>query len=215
MNNSNNSQENLEKYVEELKQTINQLKKELEIERGKKKFAQKQKAKLRRENKKLKKQLAQLQSSAPFLAASCKTAEAGGVPSSKTFYRRNRQNGIKKANGGQPGHKGHSRKKPASNSPSVDITLDKCPDCGKDLDKPVRGAEQKRTITDIPFPSHIVYEINYLRYWCSNCKKFVRGELPLPPNQQFGPAVSSWIAYQRMLGMSISTLKFHKFSHPT
>jgi transposase len=192
--------ENVEKYIEELEQTINQLKKELKIERNNKK-------ELKKENKRLKKLLAHLQGSAPFLAASSKTAEAGGIPSSKTFYRRNRQNGDKKAKGGQPGHKGHGRERPASNSPSVDITLDACPVCGTHLHKPVKGAEQKRTITDIPFPRHIVYEINYPRYWCSNCKKLVRGELPLPPNQQFGPAIASWIAYQRMLGLSIGKIQ--------
>ena len=204
---NNNDPENMEKYIEELERTINQLKKELEIEHTKNKSAQKQKSELKKENKRLKKQLAQLQGSAPFLSASDKTAEAGGVPSSKTFYRRNRQNGDKKAKGGQPGHKGHGRERPDPNSPPVHITLDTCPDCGAHLHKPVKGAEQKRTITDIPFPSHIVYEISYLRYWCSNCKKLVRGDLPLPPNQQFGPAVSSWIAYQRMLGLSIGKIQ--------
>ncbi|MDO8873862.1 MAG: IS66 family transposase zinc-finger binding domain-containing protein, partial [Methanoregula sp.] len=197
---NNEKSENKEKYIEELERTIDQLKKELEIERN-------QKNELKRENDNLQKQLAQLQGSAPFLAASCKTAEAGGVPSSKTFYRRNRQNENKKAKGGQPGHKGHGRERPTSNSPFVDITLDACPDCGTHLHNPVKSAEQKRTITDIPFPRHIVYEISYQRYWCPNCKKLVRGELPLPPNQQFGPAVSSWIAYQRMLGLSIGKIQ--------
>jgi len=204
---NNEKPENKEKYIEELERTIDQLKKELEIERNQKKSAVKQKNELEKENDNLKKQLAQLQGSAPFLAASCKTAEAGGVPSSKTFYRRNRQNENKKAKGGQPGHKGHGRERPTSNSPFVDITLDTCPDCGTHLHNPVKGAEQKRTITDIPFPRHIVYEISYQRYWCPNCKKLVRGELPLPPNQQFGPAVSSWIAYQRMLGLSIGKIQ--------
>ena len=82
---NNEKPENKEKYIEELERTIDQLKKELEIERNQKKSAVKQKNELERENDNLKKQLAQLQGSAPFLAASCKTAEAGGVPSSKTF----------------------------------------------------------------------------------------------------------------------------------
>ena len=207
MANDEKTEKNLEEYVEELEQTINQLTQDLEKERNKKKSAQKLNREFKKEIKNLKNLLAQLQSSAPFLSASSKTAEAGGIPSSKIFYRRNRQNGEKKAKGGQPGHKGHGRKRPTSNSPSVDITLDTCPECGTHLNKPVKGAEQKRTITDIPFPRHIVYEINFQRYWCSNCKKMVRGELPIPPNQQFGPALASWIAYQRMLGLSIGKIQ--------
>lgn len=197
----------MEKYVEELEQTIHQLNKELENERKYRISAQKQKNELRKENKKLKKEIARILSSAPFLSASYKTAEAGGVPSSKTFYRRKTRSEENKRSGGQPGHKGQSRKKPASNSPSVNITLDTCPDCGTHLHKPVKGAEQTRTVTDIPFPMHIVYEIHYQRYWCPNCKKLVRGELPLPPNQQFGPGVASWIAYQRMLGLTIRKIQ--------
>lgn len=203
----NKNPENIEKYVDELELTVHQLNKKLEIERKYRISAQKEKLELRKENKKLKKEIARILSSAPFLSASCKTAEAGGVPSSKTFYRRKKRSEEKKRSGGQPGHNGQSRKKPVSNSPSVDITIDTCPDCGTHLSKHVRGAKQTRTVTDIPFPQHIVYEIDYQRYWCPNCKKLVRGELPLPPNQQFGPGVASWIAYQRMLGLTIRKIQ--------
>jgi transposase len=75
---NNDKPENKEKYIDELERTIDQLKKELEIERN-------QKNELKRENDNLKKQLAQLQGSAPFLAASCKTAEAGEFPVQKHF----------------------------------------------------------------------------------------------------------------------------------
>jgi transposase len=90
----------------------------------------------------------------------------------------------------------------------VYVTLDECPDCGMLLGEPVKGAEQKRTVTDIPLPEHIVYEVIFLRYWCNKCNKLVRGELPwLPPNQHFGPAAASWIVYQRMLGLSIGKIQ--------
>ena len=163
---------------------------------------------LRKENKYLKKQLAQFQGSAPFLASSDKTSEAGGVPSSKTYYRRNRQEGTKKARGGQLGHIGHWRKKPTPNSPSLYVETEECPCCGTLLDKPVKGAEESRTITEIPVPKPRIFKIIYLRYWCKKCKKLVRGEVSwIPPNQEFGPSVASWIAYQRMLGLSIEKIQ--------
>jgi len=63
-------------------------------------------------------------------------------------------------------------------------------------------------VTDIPLPDNIVYEIVYPRYWCRECKKLVRGEAPwLPPKQHFGPAVACWIAYQRMLGLTIGKVR--------
>lgn len=199
---------NLEKYIRDLERKIAHLEEELERERNKKKDALQQKKRLEKENRALKKQLAQLLGSAPTLATSDKTAEAGGVPSSKTFYRRNRLEGERKSRGGQPGHTGHGRNKPTQNSPPLYVELDECPDCNTPVGEPVDGAEQRRTITDIPLPEHKVYEIIYLRYWCSKCKKLVRGEVPwLPPNQQFGPAVASWIVYQRMLGLSIGKIQ--------
>ena len=200
--------ENLKKRIHDLERKITQLEGDLEKERNENKITWQQKKKLEKENKALKKQLAQLLSSAPILASSDKTAEAGGVPSSKTFYRRNRQEGEKKPRGGQLGHAGHGREKPTKNSPPLYVELDECPDCSTPVGEPVDGAEQSRIITDIPLPRHNIYEIVYLRYWCNKCKKLVRGEVPwLPPNQQFGPAVASWIVYQRMLGLSIGKIQ--------
>jgi len=207
MTNENNT-ENLNKYIRDLERKNANLEKELEKEQNEKIIVIQENKKLEKENKELKKQLTQFLASLSALATSDKTAEAGGVPSSKTFYKRNRQEGKKNATGGQPGHAGHGRKKPTPNLPPVYVTLDECPDCGMPLDEPVKGAEQKRTVTDIPLPEHIVYEVIFHRYWCNKCEKIIRGEVPwLPPNQHFGPAVASWIAYQRMLGLSIGKIQ--------
>jgi transposase len=200
--------ENLKKRIHDLERKITQLEEDLEKERNENKRTWQQKKSLEKENKDLKKQLAQLVGSAPALAASDKTAEAGGVPSSKTFYRRNRLEGERKTRGGQPGHAGHGREKPIQNSSPLYVELEECPDCSTPMGEPVDGAEQSRIMTDIPLPRHNIYEIIYLRYWCNKCKKLVRGEvLWLPPNQQFGPAVASWIVYQRMLGLSIGKIQ--------
>jgi transposase len=212
---SDDSKENLDKHIQKLERANKNLKEELEKERSKRKNLEKENKDLKeekeifkKENKNLKEQLAKLMSSAPLLAASDRTAEAGGVPTSKVFYRRNRVEGKKRPTGGQPGHIGHGRKSPIPNAPPVRVTLIICPNCSNPVRNKAKGAEQHRTITDIPLPTHIVYEVIYHRYWCKTCKKFVRGEVVwIPPNQQFGPAVACWIAYQRMLGLTIGKIK--------
>ena len=159
---------------------------------------------LEKENSELRKELDKIKTSAPFLAASDKTAEAGGIPSSGTFYRRKTPETERKKTGGQPGHKGHGRKRPEPNTPSVIIPLEKCPYCDTKVNEPIESAAQSRTITDIPVPTHIVYMIMKEGYWCSTCKKIVRGNATwLPPHQEYGPGVASWLAFQRMLGLSI------------
>jgi transposase len=96
--------EDLKKYIHDLERKIAQLEKDLEKEHADKETFRQSNKKLKKENEKLKKDLARLQGSAPVLAGSDKTAEAGGVPTSKVFYKRSRQEGKKKPTGGQPGH---------------------------------------------------------------------------------------------------------------
>ena len=150
MTNENNT-ENLNKYIRDLERKNANLEKELEKEQNEKIIVIQEKKKLEKENKELKKQLTQLQASLSALATSDKTAEAGGIPSSKTFYRRNRQEGKKKATGGQPGHTGHGRKKPTPNLLPLYVTLDECPDCGMPMDERRFAALYLRLSNSIPY----------------------------------------------------------------
>lgn len=189
------------KEAKRLREELEKARKRIEeLERENSDLARK-KGKLEQENKELKDQLSRVMGSAPMLAASDKTAEAGGVPSSKVFYRRPVDQTEKKPTGGQVGHKGHARAKPAPNAPPVNLTLSHCPKCEGELGAPCD--ELVRTVTDIPVPQLLVYEVRTSRYKCPHCKMRVHAEPFLPPNQQFGAYVAAWIAYHRMLGLSM------------
>lgn len=195
----------LKERIRKLEKEKEELSKELEKERIKRE-------KFEKDNEVLREKLAQLLGSALVLGASDKTAEAGGVPSSKIFYKRNRNDKEKKPTGGQPGHKGHGRKRPNPNSPPLHITLDSCPFCNNPNIGEVKSAKQQRTITDIPPPAPKIYDVIYHRYWCDICKKLVRGEVPwLPLHQEFGPFIACWIAYHRILGLTIGKIEASLF----
>ena len=160
---------------------------------------------VREENRRLKEELRRLKTSAPFLAASDRTAEAGGVPSSRTFYRRPTSRGPKRSSGGQRGHRGFGRRRPIPNAPSVRVALEVCPDCSTKLGDPCDSLH--RTITDLPLPSVMVFDLELLRYRCPGCHRRVHADAPFPPNQQFGPVLASWVAHQRMLGLSVGKVR--------
>ena len=91
---------------EQRRRILEQLRKVEQIEKELKGLKEENK-KLREENRRLDKELKKLRSTPMMLASSDATAEAGGVPSSKTFYRRPRHS--KRKRGGQDGHKGVAR----------------------------------------------------------------------------------------------------------
>lgn len=179
--------ERLERVEEEFRQTREEL------------------GRAREEIRRLRKENERLRTSAPWLAASDRTAEAGGVPSSRTFYRRPRPEGNRRPSGGQPGHPGHGRKRPTPNAPSVRVAMDRCPDCSRKLGKPCDSF--RRTITDLPVPQLMIFELEVLRYWCRRCHRRVHADPPFPPHQQFGPVLASWVAHQRMLGLSVEKVR--------
>ncbi len=150
-------------------------------------------------NKQLEEKLQRVLSSAPMLAASDKTAEAGGVPTSKVFYRR-RAYSDKKPTGGQPGHKGHARPRPEPNAEPVILSLEQCPKCHVKLGE--HADSWTSTITDLPKQEMMVYEVVTLRYKCPGCGERVNAERPLP-HKQFGPRLIAFVATNRMRGMSV------------
>lgn len=81
---------------------------------------------------------------------------------------------LKKARkpGGQPGHKGHARKKPEQVTISEIVDVLACPHCGNpDLSRVQQT--RTRTIEDIPIPRPFVTEYTIYGRYCNFCKKVV------------------------------------------
>ena len=157
------------------------------------------------ENKKLRERLSRLEGSPGVLALSDKTAEAGGVPSSKVYYRRPTPDAEKKPTGGQPGHPGRARRRPTPNQPPVHLTLDRCTDCGHRLPEPADALV--RTITDLPPATLHVYEEHRYRYWCGACGSRVTAQSLLSPYEQWGPRLVAFVAHHRMLALSLQKIQ--------
>lgn len=161
--------------------------------------------KLNQDNDKLREQLVRLQNSPGVLALSDRTAEAAGVPSSKTFYRRpTAPAGERKPSGGQPGHPGKGRRRPTPNRPPIELTLDHCPDCKNPLAAPSDWV--CRTVTDLPEVELEVHEERRARYHCACGARPIAATL-FPAYQQYGPRLIAFVAHHRMLGLSVQKIQ--------
>ena len=156
---------------------------------------------LRERLRRTQEELKRIKASAPFLAATDLTAEAGGVPSSRVFYRRPTRPREPQPSGGQPGHEGRSRERPVPNSPPLRLSLDRCTDCGTRLGEPFEV--RRRTITDLPPPRPRVFEVEIPRYTCPGCHRRVEPRSPYPPHRPFGHALLARVVHLRMLGLSV------------
>jgi transposase len=100
--------------------------------------------------------------------------------------RRKEQNDAPKGSPGQKvGHKGVTRPQ-AKPDRQVDVTLERCPECGTELGTPFRV--ESKIIEEIPEPQPIIvteYKIGHYR--CPCCKKEVTGKDPgCPIEGRFG-----------------------------
>ncbi len=162
---------------------------------------EKENRELREKNRRLQEELRRIKASAPFLAASDLTAEAGGVPSSRVFYRRPSRPREPQPTGGQGGHEGRSRERPVPNSPPLRLRLERCGDCGSPLGEPFEV--RRRTITDLPPPQPLIFEVEIPRYTCPGCHRRVEPPSPYPRNRPFGFALMARVVHLRMLGLSV------------
>lgn len=78
----------------------------------------------------------------------------------------------KRKPGGQPGHKGHSRKTPEMVTKTETIDVSICPHCGN---HDLSGIQETRTrvVEDVPIPQPVVTEYTIHRRYCKCCRKLV------------------------------------------
>ena len=136
---------------------------------------------LKRENKLLKDQIAKLE------ARLAKYENAHTPPSLKRG--RKRKKDYDEGNRGKPGqkvgHRGVSRPL-ASPDKEVEVTADRCPECGTELGDPVRI--ESKIIEEIPEPQPIIItEFKIAHYRCPSCHKEVAASNPnIPVEGRFG-----------------------------
>jgi len=135
----------------------------------------------RRENELLKDQIAKLE------ARLARYENAHTPPSLKRGRnrKRDRDEGNKGKPGQKVGHKGASRPTAAPDK-QVEVTADRCPDCGTELGDPVRI--ESKIIEEIPEPQPIIVtEFRIAHYRCPSCnKEFAASDPSIPVEGRFG-----------------------------
>jgi len=111
--------------------------------------------------------------------------------------------GIQRKPGGQPGHKGHSRKNPEkiTNTETIDVNI--CPHCGN---HDLSGIQETRTRTveDVPIPQPVVTEYTIHRRYCKYCRKLVEGQvLTALPQAKLGLTVMLIVVWLK-IGMRLT-----------
>jgi transposase len=109
------------------------------------------------------------------LAAKLETTDAHKNKLAGMIFKTNvKSEGEKKGRkrGGQPGHKGHGRKKPIQVDQEKEVHLSHCPDCGTEVEETTTTYE--RIVEDVPDPRKMVTCYHIQRQWCCRCNKEVR-----------------------------------------
>jgi transposase len=158
---------------------------------------------LREKNRRLREGLRRYRACGPMLAASDGTAEVGNILSSRVFYRRP----VHKdplPTGGRRGHPGGARERPIPNAPPLKLTLERCTDCGTRLGEPFEV--RRRTITDLPPPKPLIFDVEIARYNCPGCRQRVEPECPFPRHEQYEFSLIARVVQLRLLGRSTAKI---------
>lgn len=108
--------------------------------------------------------------------------------------------------GGKPGQVPHYRPRPDHVEETLDLTLDRCPDCGKRLGDSSDSYE--RFVTELVPAYLFVLRILVRRYWCSRCHHYVHASTDQAlPGRQFGPRLVSTIVPPSMMGLPVRRIQ--------
>ncbi|MGI0130801.1 MAG: IS66 family transposase [Thermoplasmata archaeon] len=108
--------------------------------------------------------------------------------------------------GGQPGHAPHIRPRPDHVDETLDLTLDRCPDCGKRLGDPSDSYE--RFVTELVPAYLFVLRVLVHRYWCRRCHHYVQGTTDQAlPGRQLGPRLASMVVLLSMMGLPVRRIQ--------
>ena len=140
---------------------------------------QEQNARLKQENELLKAKIRELE------VRLARYENAHTPPSLRQGSNRKKDKENKGKPGQKIGHKGITRPNAVPNR-EVEVTADRCPDCGAELGKPIRI--ESRIIEDIPEPQPIVVtEFKIAHYLCPCCQKeVVASDAECPSKGRFG-----------------------------
>ena len=176
------------KYYFRLKETETELRKE----RRKREKAETENDKLKRENDELKGRLKERDKELSEEKDKTKMY-------AKMIFKEKTKNPNKKKRGGQLGHKGVSRKRPALEfiQEEVDVKVEICTECGEEL----KGCKRKysRIIEDIIIQTQTkITEYNVHQYECNNCGEKITA---MPHNAvsqtPFGKRTFAYVLFQR------------------
>ena len=99
------------------------------------------------------------------------------------------------------GPRGMLARAPLPNSPPLRLHLERCGDCGSRLGEPFEI--RHRTITDLPPPKPLIFDVENPRYTCPGCHRRVEPPSPYARNRPFGFALMARVVHLRMLGLSV------------
>jgi transposase len=117
--------------------------------------------------------------------------------------------GSRRKRGPPRGHKGFSRPLPGHVDEEVLVELEKCPDCGSELEDP--RVFVSHTVEDIVLERRtVVRRYHQGRQWCPGCKRRVLARAPLVlRNTPFGPQMTMLMTTMRLEGLPVSTIQRH------
>lgn len=133
------------------------------------------------------------------------TSENSSLPPSKDPIGFKRTQSLRqksnRPNGGQPGHKGHTKEQTALPNTTIECAPSVCPECGRAIDVSGLHVAERRQIWDLPLPiAPIVTEYIRMEGKCQ-CGHCCKGDFPTEATApvSYGPNVHALVGYMSTL----------------